>query len=266
MMLRLRESFIWGRRLLRRRLDAQVADDFDWCTYTEDYRRELSQMEDQFAVELRPDDYRFTGGSGGRLERDRAASPLHPNHRLLYETMLQLTPHSVVEAGCGAGYHLHNLQMLQPELVVSGLDRSREQLDLLQERSPGLRSKTRVVDLTLPLPRSLAPSDVAFTQAVLMHIKTGNNHLNALANLFSLASRQIVLMENWLNHPFLDDILRLHADHMLPWTSVHPYVRRSPELDGRPHLIVISRQPLDLEPLQDYSILTQPLQRGRLWR
>lgn len=253
---RVRDAYVRARNLVRQRPGAYADDDFDWRTYNTEYRRELTDVEAQHLVQMQPGDYVFTDG---RLDRGTASLPLHPNHRLLYETVLQLAPASVVEAGCGAGYHLENLSVLRPGLVVSGFDRSEQQLEFLRERYPELRPHTSVLDLTLPAPRSMTPADVAFTQAVLMHIRTGNNHLVALANLFSMATQQVVLMENWLNHDFLGDIQRLQRDAILPWESVHTYVRRSPELDGRPHLMVVSRETLDLEPLEDYEVLVGPL-------
>lgn len=229
-----------------------AGDDFDWRAYSALYAEELAEIERDYTLRLSPGDYLF---ADGRLTQQSSGRPLHPNCRLLYETLLQLHPADVLEMGCGAGDHLHNLGGLAPQIRTAGVDRSGEQLDLLKRRSPGLKAVVSVADITRPLPASLPAADIAYTQAVIMHIQTGDNHLMALANMFQAATKQVILMENWQRHPFLEDIQRLHAQERLPWKELHFYFRRAPELGDRPHLMVISAAPLDYEPLEDYDLL-----------
>jgi SAM-dependent methyltransferase len=229
-----------------------AGDDFDWRAYSTHYAEELKEVEKDHTTRLSPQDYRF---ADGRLTQQSSILPLHPNHRLLYETLLQLQPASVLELGCGGGDHLYNLSILAPQIQVAGVDRSIEQLTLLERRSPGLRAVVSQADITCPLPASLSPVDIAYTQAVIMHIQTGEHHLTALANLFEIATKQVVMIENWERHPFLEDIRRLHAQGRIPWKSLHFYFRRAPEFGDKPHLMVISAVPLDYEPLEDYNAL-----------
>jgi hypothetical protein len=91
-----------------------------------------------------------------------------------------------------------------------------------------------------------------------MHIQRGNGHLVALANLFKIATRYVVLMENWSSHNFLGDIQELFKRKMIPWSDLHVYYRVSPELN-RPHLMVASALPVEYEPLTDYSTLLDAL-------
>lgn len=249
MLQRLKEQVKEVRR--RGRPSAFGADDFDWRAYSREYRTELAAIERTHATRLDPGAYRYADGAVTHV----AGLPLHPNHRLIYETVLRLRPTSVFEVGCGGGDHLHNLHVLDSSIELHGGDRSEEQLGLLRERSPDLPADVRLLDITLPHSARLPVVDVAYTQAVLMHIQTGNGHLVALSNLFRLARRQVVLMENWTRHPFLADVRRLHANGMLPWPELHAYFRRSPELDGRPHLMVLSAQELPFEPLADDDLL-----------
>ena len=123
--------------------------------------------------------------------------PLHPNHRLLYETILQLNPRSLEEIGCGCGDHLYNLGVLSPEINLSGIELSAAQIKFFKKRHPNLRANISQYDSTLLLGGNNQSFDIAFTQAVIMHIKTADKHLIALQNLFKLASKQVVLMENW---------------------------------------------------------------------
>lgn len=229
-----------------------AGDDFDWRAYSAHYADELKLVEQDHTTRLSPQDYMF---ADGRLTLQSSVRPLHPNHRLLYETLLQLHPASVLEMGCGAGDHLHNLGVLAPQIRAAGVDRARGQLDLLLRRSPGLNAVVSEADITRPLPAALGAVDIAYTQAVLMHIQTGDNHLDALVNMFGIATKQVVLLENWQRHPFLEDIRRLHAQGRLPWAGLHVYFRRAPELGDKPHLMVVSAVPLDYEPLEDYGVM-----------
>lgn len=231
-----------------------ASDDYDWRLYRSEYVSELRSIARSHTQRLRAGQYRYDNGS---LVQQGDGLPLHPNHRLLYETILQLSPSSVFEAGCGGGDHLHNLNVLNATMVLSGVDRSEEQLGLLHERNPELAATTNIFDLTLPYSQALPTADVSYTQAVLMHIHTGNGHLVALANLFRVSQRQIVLMENWKRHEFLRDAQYLHKNGMTGWPDLLCYFRRSPEFDNRPHLLVLSKKPLPYEPLDDYSVLSR---------
>ena len=230
-----------------------AGDDFDWRAYSAHYADELLEVERDYTTRLSPQDYVLT--DDGSLVQQSAKPPLHPNHRLLYETLLQLRPSQVLELGCGGGDHLYNLSVLAPEIRAAGVDRSPEQLALLKRRSPGLAASVSVADITRPLPASLPAADIAYTQAVIMHIKTGDAHLDALSNLFGAASKQVVLLENWGCHFFVADIKRLHAAGRIPWETLYFYFRRAPELGDKPHLLVVSAAPLDYEPLEDDAVL-----------
>ncbi len=223
-------------------------DDFDWRTYSADYGQQRQDVGRTHLLRLSPGDYAYRDRV---LTRENARLSLHPNHRLLYETLLQLDPTSVAEIGCGAGDHLSNLQLLAPNWNLHGLDRSPDQLRLLRRHSPELAASVGVADLTLPHSRDLPEVDVCYTQAVLMHIQTGHGHLVALSNMFRIARRQVVLMENWERHAFCDDMQQLHHGGMIPWDELYCYFRRAPELGDRPHLVIASCTPLDYELLAD---------------
>ncbi len=231
-----------------------AGDDYDWGQYNEIYRSQIAKMEKRLTLHLTADNYRF---EDGQLSIKSGQKPVHPNHRLLYETLLQLKPQSVAEIGCGGGDHIRNLSVLFPDNVIRGYDRSEEQLRFLRERSPNLSDNVRQLDATMPLPKDIRQVDVCYTQAVLMHIQAANSHLVALCNMFHIAKKQILLMENWHRHHFLEDIRSLQRQHMLPWDQVHCYFRRAPEYNNRAHLMVVSREPLAYEPLEAYEVMRQ---------
>jgi SAM-dependent methyltransferase len=232
-------------------------DEFDWRIYTQEYRAQLQDIGKIHTLKISEVEHTFD--DQGELRTDPTKLPLHPNHRLLYETVLQLRPSSVLELGCGGGDHLANIATLAPKIELHGLDRSEGQLALLRERSPGLVADLREFDATLPFSESLPHVELAYTQAVLMHIQTGNGHLVAMASLFRMAKRQVLLMENWSKHAFVRDLRMLFERRMIPWDELHLYFRRAPELGGRPHLLVASASPLPYEPLDDDRTLTEAI-------
>ncbi|MDA1194760.1 MAG: class I SAM-dependent methyltransferase [Planctomycetota bacterium] len=163
---------------LRRVLGLRRDDDFDWMLYDHKYRQELEELEREFTLILAAGDYELADGSLRQASPDK--KPLHPNARLLYETIVQLQPASVREFGCGGGDHLANLCTLLPGLEARGLDRARGQLAVLAERHPALVAHVRQHDIAEPLGPDDSPVDVSYTQAVLMHIHTGDAHLRGL--------------------------------------------------------------------------------------
>ena len=231
----------------------RAQDDFDWEYYTHHYRAELERGSREHTLILKPGDYHF---AEGRLTRKSTCLPLHPNHRLLYETLLQLRPASLMEIGCGGGDHLQNLGLLEPAFQLQAIDLSEGQLDLARQRHPGLKTPLRQFDITSPTGLAQLPKvELVYTQAVLRHIRVQPNYLQALVNCFHLASKQLVLMENWRNHDFLGDMRELFAQGKLPWPNLHFHYRESEEL-RRPHLMLVSSEPLPQYPkLNDYSLL-----------
>lgn len=230
------------RQRIARFLGQRLTDDFDWKAYSLHYRGELDAISKEHTLVLRRGDYVFRDGA---LTKARPGiHPLHPNHRLLYETMLQLAPGSVFELGCGGGDHLANIALLIPDVALHRMDISMQQISLLRQRHPRLSASIEEYDAKVPFPETFAHVDVAYTQTVLMHIQTGDRHLVAMENLFRTARRQVVLMENWTRHAFVDDIRRLHAAGRIPWPEVHLAFRFSPEFQ-KPHLLVASAEPLD---------------------
>ena len=228
-------------------------DDFDWSQYNRHYRGELEDLAQVNTTILRAQAYEF---AAGKLSMNQASRPLHPNHALLYETILRLEPTTVLEAGCGGGDHLQNLSVLDPTLKLWGVDRSEDQIAFLKERHPHLAVKVSTCDLTLPYPSDGPRVDLAFTQAVIMHIRTGNGHLVALANLFQAAAKFVVLLENWTRHRFVDDIRFLADRKILPWSEIHLSYRSTPN-PGGPRILIASSAPVASAPaLTSYEQLT----------
>ena len=229
------------------------SDDFDWTGYHEIYGKQLGEIAKIHIQKLTAGDYVF---KEGELVMNRETLSLHPNHRLLYETIEQLSPASVVECGCGWGDHLHNLNVLLPHVQLSGIDLSMRQIDALRKRHPKLTACVEQFDLSLPMPVYHQTFDIAYTQAVIMHMQIGNSHLVALSNVFKYAEKQVVLMENWSRHDFMADITGLFTRKMISWKNLYFYYRDSKEFQ-RPYIMIISAVPLSGYPeLTDYATLS----------
>lgn len=228
-----------------------MRDDYDWDRYPVQYRAQLDEVRKQHALKLSKGDYEFIDN---RLQQQRdSILPLHTNHRLLYETILQLRPHNVMEIGCGAGDHLHNLHILAPEIDLFGCDVSDEQLRFARERSPDLTANLWRIDITKR--QTLTKSfDLCFSQAVIMHIRRKNRYLTALSNMFGLAGKYVILMENWASHSFIEDIQELHDQKKINWVDLFFHYREAPELKA-PHLMVVSSRKLEYPILTSYDLL-----------
>ena len=230
---------------------SESEDDFNWDHYSDHYKGELKDIAKTHTMVLNRGDCTIISGG---IEYLTFIKPLHPNHKLLYETIIQLHPVCIMEIGCGGGDHLHNLSLLAPQIRKFGIDISQQQVDLLHKRHPDLNSLVKVLDITQPHIFDYPVADVVFTQAVLMHMKTDNNHLSALTNMFHAARKQIILMENWTVHDFVADIGRIR--HLLPkrWDTMHFYYRSLKDIDN-PKVMIISNVQLDYPELKDYSML-----------
>ena len=62
-------------------------DDYYWGFYTDHYVEELKEVSTGHTITLHAGDYAFDAAV---LSREANILPLHPNYRLLYETILQL--------------------------------------------------------------------------------------------------------------------------------------------------------------------------------
>lgn len=227
-------------------------DMFNWSLYNLHYKGELIEAKKEYTINLQNNDFIFKNSK--LIKNNTSIKPLHNNHRLLYETILQLNPSSVFEMGCGTGMHLNNMQTLAPQIILSGIDLLPKQIIMLHQSYPFSNATVKVADATIPLSENFLPqADLAFTQAVIMHIHTGNAHLMALENLFKMSRKYVLLFDSAKNHPFMEDIKKLHADKKIAWDNIYFYYRINEE-NNIPISIICSNEKLNYPILDDYNI------------
>lgn len=232
--------------------ESPVNDMFNWSLYNIHYRGEMKENNKVNTVDLKNGDYAYKKGK--LIKENKKIKPLNENWRLIYETVLDLKPDSVLELGCGNGMHLNNIQALAPGIKLFGLDRDKEQINYLRQTYPKLKADIIEIDATKPfLPGFLPKIDLSFTQAVIMHLYTNNSHLGALVNLFNISNKYIVLMERWKNHDIMEDILTLQKEGKINWDKIYFYYKVSEETN-QPHLMICSKQPLRYPALTSYDL------------
>ena len=223
-------------------------DDFDWEMYFVEYGNQIEAEKNHKHI-IEKDQYHFDGITLKNSQR----FGVHPNWRLLYETILQLNPASVLECGCGFGDSVANIKMLKPDVHIVGKDIGEGQLYKARKRHPEIDTY-QLQDLTATIPHDHESYELVYTQAVLMHMNTNGNWKDAMLNVFKYSTKYVLMMENWTKHSFLDDAIET-VKKIPAWKDAKFYFRRSSEYNDKPHLMVVSKVPLDYEPLTDYDTL-----------
>lgn len=223
-------------------------DDFNWETYFIEYGQQIEAEKNHKHI-IEKDQYHFDGTTLRNTQR----LGVHPNWRLLYETILQLNPKTVLECGCGFGDSVANIKVLKPDIHIVGKDIGEGQLYKAKKRHPEIDTYQHQ-DMTATLPDDHEVYDLVYTQAVLMHMNTNENWKDAMLNVFKYSTKYVLMMENWTKHDFLDDAKEIVAK--LPeWKDAKFYFRRSPEYNNKPHLMVVSKGYLEYEQLTNYDTL-----------
>ncbi len=225
------------------------SDDYNWDLYHRDYENQIKEISSEFTLKLKEGEFYFKEDN---LILNEGLLPLHKNHTALYEVIGKLEPRNVIEIGCGGGDHLYNIGVLYPSINKRGFDRSVNQLSFLKKRSPELSKYVDVLDITLPPSNQFPIADVVYSQAVIMHIQSANSHLVALANMFRMAEKSIILMENFKRHNFVDDINMLHKKGMIDWKTINFYIHR---FENKPHVLIVSKEEIAMEKLNLYQDL-----------
>ena len=219
-------------------------DDFDWNNYTSSsYSRQLDKIGKDYQMIAEQGELSFDPTTGTVTAGD---PPLYENALAIFELIGQLQPKSVHEAGCGGGDHLGNGATLFPDIIFTGGDRSKTQLELLKNRHPQLVDSVIQQDLTMPFSNKWPKVELVYSQAVLMHIHTAVSHFVAFANMINQSTKHLVLMENYQCHNFVEEAQALFNGGHTNWPRMKIY-----RFDGShgAQIILLSQEDLDYQTL-----------------
>ncbi len=223
-------------------------DGVNWKKYNKHYSEELKIIEKVNTLLITAQDFEVVNSKVILKSSDKL--PLHPNAQLLYETILELHPSSILEVGCGGGDHLANLKNLIPELEVYGIDLLDNQIEFLNKRHPQNDFKLDVADISKK--GVIFPNvDVIYTQAVLMHITEKEMRFyNSMENLLNSSAKHLIFMENWSQHDFFETVKQIASSNK--WKMYFNFL----EGNEKTRLMIISRdEQLSFQPLLDYNQL-----------
>ena len=231
----------------------KLNDDFDWNIYHLHYKEELEAGKKIFTLNCTTKNFKIEKNE--IIKKNDKVKDLHPNHKLLYETILKINPKTILEIGCGGGDHLANLNIFNKKFKLSGVDRSFEQINTLKQRHPKLKATFKIKDITIK-DCKLGTTDLIFTQAVLMHISETNDRLRfALTNILAAAHSHVVLIENWSAHNFLNEIKKIIRNKPKFKTFKFYISKLSSKISTR--AMILSKKNLNFPKLLNYNDLLQ---------
>ena len=226
----------------------KLNDDFDWDRYHVFYDQELKDGEKNFNLIINKNDFIVRKN---KIIKNKSIKDLHPNHKLLYETILKIKPKSILEIGCGGGDHLANLALLNKNFKLFGIDRSFEQMNILKKRHLSLKVSLEIKDITKKN-CNIENTDLIYTHAVLMHISETKKRLNyALKNILNSSIKHIVFIENWTSHHFLDELNKIIKKNNK--FNLYKFYVASLSKDKSVKALVLSKKKLPFPKLTDYN-------------
>ena len=179
-------------------------DEFNWNIYPNFYGNELNKIALNYTLVLTKDNYDIINNE---ITIRDGYLPLHSQHKLLYETILKLTPAEIHEIGCGRGNHMANIQLLsKSKIEVSGSDISDEQLSRLRNDHSHLSDRVKKINI---ITDNIDPCEFIYTQAVLMHLSDVNCE-KAIFNICASAGKMIVLQENFHRRDYETILKKIH--------------------------------------------------------
>jgi SAM-dependent methyltransferase len=173
-------------------------DEYSWPEYTTEYKKQLEEIKENDKQDFFITD--FDSDAKGLIFKE--SDNLHPNWKQLYSTAFKLGASSIFECGCGAGYHLKNLDKISfGYAFISGCDLLQSQLDYAKEFSDlpeEIYSTLQAIDLTkeIAIERQY---EFVFSHAVAMHLSTQNAY-KFLINMRRISSKYVFLVEGIRNH------------------------------------------------------------------
>lgn len=197
-------------------------DEYNWDTYTLEYRLQVDQME---AESHQGSDFLVKNWD---VQGDEIVfhDNLHGNWTGIYNQIHILKPKSVFECGCGGMYHLKNIKTLFPDVAISACDLLETQIEFGAEKfeiEDDILAYVTVRDFAAEdATEDLATYDFVYSHAVIMHISR-EKALVFLKNMFKIAKKHVFLIEGD-QHDYME--LLDAIDESENWTISSPITSR----------------------------------------
>jgi SAM-dependent methyltransferase len=193
-------------------------DEYDWDKYTADYANQMREMQE-------------AGHNGSEWIWKRSmVSPqgplflddFHSNWKEIYHACWELKPRSILEAGCGAGHHLHNISKACPQARITGIDLLQSQIDLGKSRFH-LNVDARQMDFCIPgACKKLKKFDLVYSQAVMMHLSRAKA-LEFVRNMAECSNKWVLMVERDVKNP-ADEIIETVAKGQFSLKRLNRYI------------------------------------------
>lgn len=183
------------------------------------YKQNMEILAQLYTIFLTPESFKLDDEFNIVMAPD--VKPLHVKWQTVYHAILKLRAKSVFEFGFGFGHNLHNLETLASDIETRGLDIAIRQYEHAVLLQPRLANRLFVWDGAERLDTAYDNSvDIAFSRGVIMFLA---RHIDVIHNMFSVAKKQIVLLEGWHAHNFCQDIKTYAESERFPWSDLHMY-------------------------------------------
>ena len=125
------------------------------------------------------------------IDRNKSASLLAANLELFSQILKRTGPiNSVLELGCNVGMNLKSLELLSPNLKISGIDINKKAIEELQKEKP----EYNLVEGSIIDELDIEKVDLTFTKGVLIHINPEKLE-NVYKNLYEKSEKYICINE-----------------------------------------------------------------------
>lgn len=125
------------------------------------------------------------------IDRNKSASLLAANLELFSQILKRTGPiNSVLELGCNVGMNLKSLELLSPNLKISGIDINKKAIEELHKEKP----EYNLVEGSIIDELDIGKVDLTFTKGVLIHINPEKLE-NVYKNLYEKSKKYICINE-----------------------------------------------------------------------
>lgn len=175
----------------------KTQDDYVWDTYTQIYKRQCEDGDVNFIIK----DY--VDSNDNFIINDNIGD----SAKELYYQIMSKGVTSCFDCGCGPGYHLHNLNIINKTLKLAGGELLRTQINYGKEIGVNEEITNKIIELNLSDPTAYEnvkdKYEFVYSVAVITHLEH-SKAINVVKNMSNISSKYIFLRENMRCHDWND--------------------------------------------------------------